>query len=158
MTSKKGALGVLRGLVGLEPFTEPLRPQGEVGHAVSHLSSQQEALSHTVAEAVPVRVVATQRGDRNMDRDRDKDGIEPDVVVASGGGASVLIEEYNEVLPPRLEKDLRRLERAARYGGNIAMFEQAAQRSSAVGSDESLGGGESTPQRPLQGKSLLFRE
>lgn len=137
-----GALGVLRGLIGLEPFTQPVAPQGEEGHGGSLLGSQQEALSHTIAEAVPVRVVPNAGSSRGGSEGRE-------------GSTGVVVEEYNEVLPPRLEEDLRRLERAARYGGNDGAF---ASSSSYGEEGEDSASGQRNLHRPIQGKSLLFGE
>ena len=55
VTSKIGALGVLRGIVGREPFDADLEPQNEPGIAPSQLG-ERESVHGTIAEAVPVRV------------------------------------------------------------------------------------------------------
>lgn len=54
MTSKVGALGVLRGLIGLEPLSPDLPLQNERGHA-SNLLDGQDSVAHTIEEALPVR-------------------------------------------------------------------------------------------------------
>lgn len=94
VTSKMGALGVLRGLIGLEPFTEDmnLQGQGERGHAEGLTEDQEAALSATIEEARPVRVAG------------DKD---------------VRIEQSEEALPPSLQKDLARLKEIAARGGRV---------------------------------------
>ncbi|CAO1623576.1 unnamed protein product [Parajaminaea phylloscopi] len=155
VTSKMGALGVLRGLIGLEPFEHPLPPQDEEGHAGSHLTSRREALSHTIAEAVPVRVVATQRPQAmtSSNQDQGEDGHAMGTLsTPSGSNAThgVVVEEYDEVLPAQLEESLRRLERAARFGGNSDVFGNTP-------NDDAAAAGSST-QRPALGKSLLFEE
>lgn len=102
VTSKLGALGVLRGLIGLEPFTEEMnvQPQGEQGHAESLAARNDEdaaaasasALTATIEEARPVRMAAD---------------------------ANVTVEETEETLPPSLQRDLRRLQEIAARGGRV---------------------------------------
>ncbi|CEH16466.1 atp-dependent rna helicase [Ceraceosorus bombacis] len=73
VTSKVGALAVLRGLVGLEPFDADLPQQNEPGHAEGRLDSV-DSSGHTICQATPVRA-------------------NPDV----------LVEDLEEVLPPEIE-------------------------------------------------------
>lgn len=80
VTSKVGALGVLRGLVGFEPFDANLPMQNEPGHAQGHLDSLQ-AVGHTIEEAPPVRTI---------------------------NGSEVPVEEYDEEFPPSLQAFLDR--------------------------------------------------
>ncbi|PWN19859.1 P-loop containing nucleoside triphosphate hydrolase protein, partial [Microstroma glucosiphilum] len=54
VTSKVGALGVLRGLIGLEPLSPDLPLQNERGHA-SNVLDGQDSVAHTIEEALPVR-------------------------------------------------------------------------------------------------------
>ncbi|PWN33785.1 P-loop containing nucleoside triphosphate hydrolase protein [Meira miltonrushii] len=82
VTSKVGALGVLRGLVGLEPFDADLPMQNEPGHAEGHLNSS-DAVRHTIAEAAPVRTI---------------------------NGTDLPVEQYEEHLPPTLQAILDRAE------------------------------------------------
>jgi DEAD/DEAH box helicase domain-containing protein len=82
VTSKVGALGVLRGLVGLEPFDADLPQQHEPGHAEGHLNASQ-SVGHTIAEAPAVRTV---------------------------NGSDLPVEQYEEHLPPSLQAILDRAE------------------------------------------------
>ncbi|SJX62501.1 related to HRQ1-putative RecQ helicase [Sporisorium reilianum f. sp. reilianum] len=93
VTSKVGALGVLRGIVGREPFDADLEPQNEPGLAPSQLG-ERESVHGTIAEAVPVRV-------------------------AKELGGNVQVEEVEEVLPPSLEALTQRAVRAAVDRGEL---------------------------------------
>ncbi|KAK0552150.1 ATP-dependent 3'-5' DNA helicase [Tilletia horrida] len=55
VTSKVGALAVLRGLVGRELFDEDLPQQNDAGHASGQLDPTSSSLTHTIREASPVR-------------------------------------------------------------------------------------------------------
>jgi DEAD/DEAH box helicase domain-containing protein len=88
VTSKVGALGVLRGLLGLEPFDPDLPQQNEPGHAEGSLDSV-DAVGHTIREAPPVRTV---------------------------NGAEIQVEEYEERLPPSLQDALQRAEEGLERG------------------------------------------
>ncbi|KAK0539124.1 ATP-dependent 3'-5' DNA helicase [Tilletia horrida] len=55
VTSKVGALAVLRGLVGRQIFDDDLPQQNDPGHASGQLDPSGSALTHTIREASPVR-------------------------------------------------------------------------------------------------------
>jgi len=55
VTSKVGALAVLRGLIGREIFDEDVGQQNDPGHATGRLDPSGSALTHTIREASPVR-------------------------------------------------------------------------------------------------------
>ena len=93
VTSKVGALGVLRGIVGREPFDPDLEPQNEPGIAPSQLG-ERESVHATIAEAVPVRV-------------------------AKELGGAVEVEDVQEVLPPSLQALTQRAVQAAVRRGDI---------------------------------------
>ncbi|TKY86154.1 hypothetical protein EX895_004979 [Sporisorium graminicola] len=97
VTSKVGALGVLRGIVGREPFDRDLEVQNEPGIAPSQLG-ERESVQGTIAEAVPVRV-------------------------AKELGSTVEVEDVEEVLPPSLQALTQRAMQAAVNRGEI--FEAA---------------------------------
>ncbi len=87
VTSKVGALAVLRGIVGREPFDADLEMQNEPGIAPSQLG-EREAVHGTIAEAVPVRV-------------------------AKELGGAVEVEDVQETLPPSLQALTQHALRAA---------------------------------------------
>ncbi|GAK65346.1 p-loop containing nucleoside triphosphate hydrolase protein [Moesziomyces antarcticus] len=87
VTSKVGALAVLRGIVGREPFDADLEMQNEPGIAPSQLG-EREAVHGTIAEAVPVRV-------------------------AKELGGAVEVEDVHETLPPSLQALTQHALRAA---------------------------------------------
>ncbi|PWY97459.1 P-loop containing nucleoside triphosphate hydrolase protein [Testicularia cyperi] len=89
VTSKVGALGVLRGIVGREPFDPDLEIQNEPGIAPSQLN-ERETVHSTIQEATPVRV-ARELG-------------------------SVAVEDVDEVLPPSLQALTQRAVAAAQRG------------------------------------------
>ncbi|CDR98816.1 related to HRQ1-putative RecQ helicase [Sporisorium scitamineum] len=93
VTSKVGALGVLRGIVGREPFDPDLEVQNEPGIAPSQLG-ERESVHGTIAEAVPVRV-------------------------AKELGGAVEVEDVEEVLPPSLQALTQRAVQAAVNRGEI---------------------------------------
>lgn len=93
VTSKVGALGVLRGIVGREPFDPDLQDQNEPGIAPSQLA-ERESVQATIAEAVPVRV-------------------------AKELGAAVEVEDVEEVLPPSLQALTQRAMQAAGMRGQV---------------------------------------
>uniref|UniRef100_V5GFF4 Putative ATP-dependent RNA helicase n=2 Tax=Kalmanozyma brasiliensis (strain GHG001) TaxID=1365824 RepID=V5GFF4_KALBG len=93
VTSKIGALGVLRGIVGREPFDPDLELQNEPGIAPSQLGAE-GSVSGTIAEAVPVRV-------------------------AKELGNSVQVEDVDEVLPPSLQRLTQRAAEAAVRRGEL---------------------------------------
>ncbi|UZJ57282.1 hypothetical protein CBS101457_006602 [Exobasidium rhododendri] len=102
VTSKVGALGVLRGLLGLEPFDPDLPLQNEPGHAEGALDSQKSS-GHTISEAIPVR---------------------------TANGVEVEIETHEERLPPSLQDALQRAEENLErgVGGGILSHVQEEQR------------------------------
>lgn len=104
VTSKVGALGVLRGLLGFEPFDPDLPQQHEPGHAEGPLNSSQ-AVGHTICEASPVRTV---------------------------NGVDVQVEEHEERLPPSLQSALQRaedhLDVSASAPGHYAQSQRHQQR------------------------------
>ncbi len=59
VSSKVGALGVLRGLAGREPFDPDLPQQNEPGHGIGEVAAGESALYHTIREASPVRTQGT---------------------------------------------------------------------------------------------------
>ena len=73
VSSKVGALGVLRGLAGREPFDPDLPQQNEPGHGTGMVEGS-SALHHTIREASPVRALE-----------------------------SIEIEHIEEVVPPSLQ-------------------------------------------------------
>lgn len=93
VTSKVGALGVLRGIVGREPFDPDLEVQNEPGIAPSQLG-ERESVQGTIAEAVPVRV-------------------------AKELGGAVQVEDVEEVLPPSLQALGRRAMEGAVLRGEV---------------------------------------
>jgi DEAD/DEAH box helicase domain-containing protein len=97
VTSKVGALGVLRGLLGLEPFDPDLPQQNEPGHAEGSLDSI-DAVGHTIREAPPVRTV---------------------------NGAEIQVEEYEERLPPSLQHALQRAEEGLERNINSSLLHAA---------------------------------
>jgi DEAD/DEAH box helicase domain-containing protein len=88
VSSKVGALGVLRGLIGRQPFDPHLPPQNEPGIAPTHLGP--DAVHATIADAVPVRPA----------RDR----------------ADVVVEDVPESLPLALHALTQQALRAAHRG------------------------------------------
>ncbi|SPO27099.1 related to HRQ1 - putative RecQ helicase [Ustilago trichophora] len=93
VTSKVGALGVLRGIVGREPFDADLELQNEPGIAPSQLG-ERESVHGTIAEAVPVRV-------------------------AKELGGAVEVEDVEEILPPSLQQLTQRAMQAAVRRGEV---------------------------------------
>jgi DEAD/DEAH box helicase domain-containing protein len=91
VTSKVGALAVLRGIVGREPFDPDLELQNEPGIAPSQLG-ERESVHGTIAEAVPVRV-------------------------AKELGGAVDVEDVEEVLPPSLQRAVDEAVRRRGEGG-----------------------------------------
>ncbi|SAM82972.1 related to HRQ1-putative RecQ helicase [Ustilago bromivora] len=91
VTSKVGALAVLRGIVGREPFDPDLELQNEPGIAPSQLG-ERESVHGTIAEAVPVRV-------------------------AKELGGAVDVEDVEEVLPPSLQRAVDEAVRRRGGGG-----------------------------------------
>ncbi|SNX85525.1 related to HRQ1 - putative RecQ helicase [Melanopsichium pennsylvanicum] len=87
VTSKIGALGVLRGIVGREPFDADMQDQNEPGIAPSQLG-ERESVQGTIAEAIPVRV-------------------------AKELGGNVVVEDVEEILPPSLQQLTQRAVAAA---------------------------------------------
>lgn len=107
VTSKLGALAVLRGLIGLEPLSPDTPLQNEPGHA-SNLLGDGQSLNHTIEEAAPVRVVPGQGS-------RHRAGTSAGNQTQEGG---VEVEQTTEVLPPSLRADLERLREVAQGGPN----------------------------------------
>lgn len=93
VTSKVGALAVLRGIVGREPFDPDLELQNEPGIAPAHLADR-ESVQATIQQAVPVRVPKQLAGE-------------------------VHIEDVHEQLPPSLHALTQRAVQAAVQRGEI---------------------------------------
>lgn len=100
VTSKIGALGVLRGLLGLEPFDPDLPQQNEPGHAEGSLDDINSS-GHTIREAPPVR---------------------------TANGVQVEVEEYEERLPPSLQDALSRAERGGVETSHHSLMHAQSQR------------------------------
>ncbi|CAO1628520.1 unnamed protein product [Jaminaea pallidilutea] len=127
VTSKIGALGILRGLAGLEPFEHPVPQQDEGGHGGSHVPDATQALSHTIEEARPVRIGHAPPRPAMTGGSLDGDAASFSAGRTSASG-TLEVEQYEERLPPRLEEDLRRLQTAVDAGnpkqGRSLLFEE----------------------------------
>ncbi|MCO5587698.1 hypothetical protein L7F22_041649 [Adiantum nelumboides] len=101
VTSKVGALGVLRGLVGLQPFDENLPPQNEPGHRGALAEASEEG---DVDEALH-RVAASQPSSMTLTMTHTLCEASP---VRTQGGRDIPVEHVEERLPPSLQRVLDR--------------------------------------------------